>query len=138
MSTVAIGIDIVSVKRVRTLLENHRDRLLDTVFGSADTEGLLHHLCHFDTLTDAQLEQTCRILALKFAAKEAAVKVLGIPLRTAFEFKHLAIRGCHQFTVQLAPQLSQLAQSKSISRLVGSGSTNIGYAIATVIGERND
>lgn len=138
MSTIAIGIDIVSVSRMHTLLENHLDRIRDTVFSSADTEDLPSNLSHFKNLTGAQLEQTCQILALKFAAKEAAIKVLGIPLRTAFELKHLAVHGCHQFTVQLAPPLSQLARSKSISRLVGSGSANIDYAIATVIGERND
>jgi holo-[acyl-carrier protein] synthase len=56
------GIDIIEISRIQTALDHHGDRFLQRVFTSAE-------IAECRGRTDA--------LAIRFAAKEAAVKALG-------------------------------------------------------------
>lgn len=62
MATLAVGVDVIEIERIRTVLGRHPERFLDRVY----TDGEVQH---------------CRgrvpELAARFAAKEAMMKALG-------------------------------------------------------------
>ena len=80
MNVKGIGVDLVQIPRMRRVVERWQDRFLRRVF------------------TDAELAY-CRKrrdpvphLAARFAAKEAALKALGIGLRLGVSWRELEVR----------------------------------------------
>jgi phosphopantetheinyl transferase (holo-ACP synthase) len=129
-----VGIDVVSVERVRRLIDQHPKLAIERLYCSTDlidvptpgtgTSGL-----------DRSLQRYYQNLALKFAAKEATIKTLSIPMNVSYGLNQIAVRGLHRFTVHLSPGLEAVAEGRMMSRLYGSASLSGDCAIAVVYGE---
>ncbi len=72
-----IGIDIVSVKRLREVVERRGDRFLERVFTSSEIDYCLNKRDPFPSLS------------ARFAAKEAMIKAIGG--RAAITFKDMEV-----------------------------------------------
>ena len=66
MTIVGIGIDLVSVERVRTITQRWKDRFLDRVYSDAERRECFRRTTPYVSL------------AGRFAAKEAILKALGV------------------------------------------------------------
>jgi phosphopantetheine--protein transferase-like protein len=130
----ALGIDLVSVERMRSLMTEHGGRLMNTIFNQRELGDMSKSTSSLDDLSDNDLCRISRPLALKFAAKEATVKALTVPLRTAFEYSDITVLGTNQLEIQLTGNLLSLAKARSILPLIGSGSVTASYAMAVIIG----
>jgi holo-[acyl-carrier protein] synthase len=122
-----VGIDLVSLDDVRESLAAHGDRWLERVFTERELAD-----CH----TGAKLSVAG--LALRFAAKEATLKVLpaaglAVPWR-AIEVRRE--RGAGAFALELHGIAARLATGRGIGDLHLDVSRAAGHAVAVVIGGR--
>lgn len=119
------GIDIVDVARFRRAVERHGDRLLRRLF----TEGEISYC------TSSEPHQAAR-LAVRFAAKEAALKALGLGLR-GVRWTDVEVRrdASGRPSLHLSGRLAALASEKGATRFHLSLSHTQEYAIAQVVVE---
>lgn len=130
MNVKGIGVDLVQIPRMRRVVERWQDRFLRRVF------------------TDAELAY-CRKrrdpvphLAARFAAKEAALKALGIDLRLGVSWRELEVRRERgQAPVLLLSGKSlKIGQALGGRRLLVSLTHDGDYALAqcVLVGEETD
>jgi len=121
-----IGVDIVEVERIRQTLARHPERFLQRVFTPAEA-----------AYCEGGGEHRPRRLAARFAAKEAALKALGLGLRgvkwTDVEVVH---DGAGKPSLRLAGQLARVAADLGVTELHVSLSHSKEYAIAQVVAVR--
>jgi holo-[acyl-carrier protein] synthase len=120
-----VGIDLVSVDAVRQSIDEHGERYLKRIY--TDTE-----------LDDCRLDEgfCAERLAARFAAKEAALKVLrpqdeAVPWRTLNVVRH----GAGWLELELSGRAAALAADAGLSGFSLSISHEQGYASAVVIAE---
>ena len=125
-----IGIDIVSVDRMKSICSRSKRLLKDDLF--SEGELLDARIDDSDeTLTDRQIG----LLASKFAAKEAAVKAIKLPLDISFNWSDIVITGKDNITIELHRNIKNYARRIGILRLSGSASISNSYSVAIVKGE---
>jgi holo-[acyl-carrier protein] synthase len=122
-----VGIDLVSVETVRDAVRDHADRYLTRIYTGAELEDC----------TNAQgliLER----LAARFAAKEAAVKVLrpsdeAIPWQTIRVVRDPA----GWVSLELTGRAAKIAEEKGLGGFALSIAHETEYATAVVIAEQS-
>lgn len=80
MSVKGVGVDLVQIPRLRRVVERWQDRFLRRVFTEAEIA-----YCR-------KRRDPVPHLAARFAAKEAALKALGIGLRLGVSWRELEVR----------------------------------------------
>jgi holo-[acyl-carrier protein] synthase len=120
MTTLAIGVDLVEIGRVRTLLQRHRDRFRARVFTAAEL---------------AVSRDRPHLLAARFAAKEATMKALGTGIRGVAwrEIECLPNRRGKPL-LYLYGRARERARTLGLSGLDVSLTHSREYAMATVVG----
>lgn len=100
-----IGTDIVSVERIRLILEKHGMRFAKRILGEEEWAQFLQtkHQAHF--------------LAKRFAAKEAAAKAMGLGFRDGMAMSHIAV--CHDEKGK--PYLTFSARAAELLDAIGAG-----------------
>lgn len=125
MHVLAHGVDVVAIDRIAVLLAAHGERFRSRVF----TEGEQRY---------AEMSPVRRAerYAVRFAAKEAALKALGTGLRGGIHWTDIEVVA----SLSGAPQLilrgeaGAVAERLGIDRWIVSMSHSGGVAIASVIG----
>lgn len=127
MEALAHGVDVVEIERIAILLEAHGDRFTHRVFSDDERR--------YAEITPVRRAER---YAVRFAAKEAALKALGTGLRGGIHWTDIEVVA----TMLGAPQLilrgeaSAIAQRLGIDRWLVSLSHSGGIAMASVIGGR--
>jgi holo-[acyl-carrier protein] synthase len=120
---VGTGIDLIEVDRIRRAVERHGDRILARLFTPAE-------LAYCQAGGKAQFHR----MAARFAAKEAALKAIGLGLSgvkwTEVEVVRLP---SGQPSLRLSDRLTQIAAERSIRSFQLSLSHAQAYAIAQVV-----
>lgn len=121
---IGLGVDLVKVDRIKEIVDRWNNRFLERVFTAVELE-----YCWSKSLAPQHL-------AARFAAKEAALKMLGTGLKGL---------NWHQFEVENDPggkpvlklygRARELARKKGIKAIHLSISHEREYALAQVIGE---
>ena len=124
---VSCGIDIIAIERVRSLYERYGDRFLGKVY--AESERLKARTWH----------DPGPFLAGRFAAKEAALKVLGCGLFSGIRLRELEIRAKEtgEPYCVLTGRARERARELGISAIMVSISHCEAYAVAQAIGVRS-
>ncbi|MBU8934740.1 MAG: 4'-phosphopantetheinyl transferase superfamily protein [candidate division Zixibacteria bacterium] len=125
-----IGIDIVSLDKIRSICCKNIFLLKDNFFsenelrdaGIDESDG---------ELTDEQIGS----LASMFAAKEAAVKAIGLPFDVGFDWSDIVVSGKDNVTVETSGKIKKFISQIGIMRLTGSVSVSTAYSMAFIIGE---
>lgn len=136
--TISVGIDLVRLDRMRELIEHHRERALGDLFSeielgearreSREAAGSLRLNDEFDI----------RLLAGKYAAKEATVKALAVPPSLGYRFSDISITGRSHITIGLSERLQGLARERVISSFHGQMSWGREMVMAIVFGVSYD
>lgn len=130
-----VGLDIVSVTRMRELYLRHEARLRDTVFSEAEWAGRPPVPSSDERDRATRLEACARYLSVLFAAKEAALKAIAPPPSLAFEWRDIEIEACHPVRLRLAGALRTHAEARGIRRLSGAVDATRTLGAAVIIGE---
>lgn len=119
------GVDIVEVARFRRALERQGERLLRRLF----TEGEINYCSSSEPHRAARL-------AARFAAKEAALKAMGLGLR-GVRWTDVEVRrdAAGRPSLHFSGRLAALAAAKGATRFHLSLSHTQEYAIAQVVVE---
>jgi holo-[acyl-carrier protein] synthase len=121
-----IGVDIVDISRMEQILKRWENRFTQRVFTQAEV------------LYCSQKAQPAGCYALRFAAKEAFSKALGLGLRNGIRFQHIEIRhdtfGKPYLT--LHRRCKEICTERGIENTFLSLSDDGGYALAMVVLER--
>jgi holo-[acyl-carrier protein] synthase len=120
----SIGVDIVDVKRIRRLAEEHGETFLNRVFLPSERaycDGKAHRFEHY---------------AARFAAKEAVLKVLRTGWAQGLTFQDVEVwRDDHGVPhVNLSGRAKQVAESSGIHQVLVSLSHTAEYAVAEAVG----
>jgi holo-[acyl-carrier protein] synthase len=120
---VGTGIDLIEVERIQRAVERHGERLLTRLFTPAEiaycNEGGKVRFHRF---------------AARFAAKEAALKALGLGLRGVRWTEVEVVRlGTGQPTLRLSERLTAVAHERGITALHLSLTHTQAYAMAQVV-----
>jgi len=120
---VGIGVDLVEVPRIRRAIEEHGDRFIRRVFTDAETD-----YCR-------QCAHPEQRFATRFAAKEAALKALGVGWAEGLEFAEVEVvtnaRGAP--SVVFTGRALELARSLGAERIHVSMTHHHDFAIAEVV-----
>jgi holo-[acyl-carrier protein] synthase len=119
-----VGIDLVDAAEVAAALEAHGDRYLRRVYTPEEVQD-----CRRDAGIDAER------LAARFAAKEAAIKVLRPDRRTAVPWTGIAVRRdpAGWVGLELHGRAAALAEAAGITRTALSISHERGTSCAVVL-----
>ena len=118
-----IGVDIIEVARIAQALDRHADRFLHRMFTPQEIEYCLRGESH-----------RTRRLAARFAAKEAALKALGLGLRSVRWTDVEVVRGeLGQPSLRLHGRLAEVARELGVSQFHLSLSHCKDYAMAQVV-----
>jgi holo-[acyl-carrier protein] synthase len=120
-----VGIDLVSVDSVRESVERHAEHYLQRVYTERELED-----CRTPGGIDAER------LAARFAAKEAALKVLR-PGEVGLSLKAIEVRKSAGgwVEIELAGPAATLASDSGLSNFALSITHEAGYASAVVVAE---
>lgn len=120
------GVDLVDVERIAQAVARHGDRFLQRVF----TPGEIAYC-------DSSAAHRASRLAARFAAKEAALKALGIGLREV-KWTDMEVTRDEQGkpSLRLSGRLAEIAAHRGVTRLHLSLSHTKQYAIAQVVAEQ--
>jgi holo-[acyl-carrier protein] synthase len=126
--TVGLGVDIITISRMRDILETTgKEVFIDKVFTPYEQE---RSEVHPDRIA---------YLAMTFAAKEAILKTFGIGWETGVQLKEIEVQDGEwgEPIPCLTGRFSELALERGISRILLSLSYDGDYAIAiaTIDGE---
>jgi len=118
-----IGVDLVSIPRMRELIERWQDHFLERVF----TEGEIAY-CR-------RRSDPAPHFAARFAAKEAGFKALGTGLRLGVRWRELEVRreGEEAPTLVLSGRSREIGESRGGSRMLLSLTHEGEYALAQAI-----
>ena len=122
---VRVGIDLISVDSVRESIETHAERYLERVY----TEQELADCAGSEGVDPERL-------AARFAAKEAALKVLR-PNGAGFSLTAISVRRSPEGWVELelTGEAERLARDQGLSGFSVSLSHEAGFAAAVVVAE---
>ncbi len=119
-----IGIDLVKISRVEAAVKRWGDRFLRRVF----TPGEIDYCYRY--------KQPYQRLAVRFAAKEAFLKALGLGLSRGVKWREVEVISDGSHRPALVRTGRALRESSHIQRIHLSLSHDSGYAIAQVVLER--
>jgi holo-[acyl-carrier protein] synthase len=116
-----VGIDLVSADEVRESLQRHGDRYLNRVYTDSEQQA-----CARDP----------RRLAACFAAKEAAMKALGL-VGEPLPWRSIGVQRCTDgsLSLELSDAAADLAQQRGVSAFALSVSYHRAGAAAIVLAE---
>jgi holo-[acyl-carrier protein] synthase len=125
-----IGIDIVSLDRMRLLWERHGERLGGDLFSEREWAEMSTRAewRHFPV-------EHVRLLGKRFAAKEAAVKALSAPHTVTFNWCDIEISGEDRVDVRLSGDLAAFADQSGTRRLHGTTTSTDTTCMAIIIRE---
>jgi phosphopantetheine--protein transferase-like protein len=123
MNVLGVGIDIVSMERVRHAVEDGGDAFLDAVFTTHEQQS------------SQQDPNPLAFLATAFAAKEAVFKTLGIDWSTGVRLSEVEVRHAPtgQPYVALSGAFAACAKSRGATAVQISLSYEQEYAVACAI-----
>jgi holo-[acyl-carrier protein] synthase len=118
-----IGIDLVNVPRMETVLQRWGDRFVKRVFTTEEAE-----ICY-------QRSHPASSFALRFAAKEAFSKALGLGMRKGVRWRDIEVSHLPggRPVLKLWGKSSEICREKGIARLHLSLSDEGAYGAAVVI-----
>jgi len=122
---VGIGVDMVKVERIRKIVERHGDRFLRRVF-SEEELGYCRRCVHPE-----------QRFATRFAAKEAALKALGVGWQSGTRFRDVEVRA-NQLgapSIELSGRALEISRALGVKKLHVSLSHDHDYAVAQVVAE---
>jgi holo-[acyl-carrier protein] synthase len=124
---IGIGTDVVAVDRFAASLERWGDRLLARVFTEAERHECLAHAPH--------VQQAARRLAVRFAAKEAALKALGTGWGEGVRWQDVEVvgGGSSAPAIRLSGRAEVVARRQRVSRALVSLAHEREYALAFVV-----
>ena len=126
---IGLGVDIISIGRMRDVLETGGKVFMDKVFTPWEQRRAETH------------PDRVAYLAMTFAAKEAIFKTFGIGWETGVQFKEIEVReGEHGEPIPvLTGRFAELASERRVSRVLLSLSYDGDYVIgvATLSGDNN-
>ena len=122
MAIIGLGTDIVEIERIEKQLKKSL-RLAERV------------LTDSELLTFKQHKFAARFLAKRFAAKEAAVKALGIGIGNGVSFQHVEVLNLAsgQPILKFYGKFAQLCEQHGVAKSFVSISDEQRYAVATVV-----
>ena len=117
---IGIGTDIITLSRMKDVLETGGKVFMDKVFTPWEQERADRH------------PDRVAYLAMTFAAKEAIFKTFGIGWETGVQFKEIEVRdGEHGEPIPvLAGRFAELASERNVARVLLSLSYDGDYAVA--------
>lgn len=120
-----IGTDIVAVSRMRGLYARHGERLAARVLSPVEWPGYL------------QAADKPRLLAKRFAAKEALAKALGTGLRAPVRLTNMGVTHDNYGRPGFAfdPELQHWLTARGIARVHLSLADEVDYAVGFVVVE---
>ena len=123
MRTLAHGVDLVEVSRIRGMLEWHPERFLERVFTPAEAEYAKDH------------QRRAEHLAARFAAKEAVLKALGTGWSSGVAWTDIEVRRepTGKPTVHLTGHAATLAREQGVTHWLISITHTSDLAMASVI-----
>jgi holo-[acyl-carrier protein] synthase len=130
----AIGLDLVEIRKVKRLWDRHGNRISGLIFTDRELKELHRKDMSGLSLGAALSERQASLLAAKFAAKEATIKVLSLPYDLEYKFSDIEIVGLETFSVELFGSLPDYAEKRGIKQLMGGSATSDLMAVAIVIG----
>jgi holo-[acyl-carrier protein] synthase len=121
---VGMGIDLISVARIRRAHERLGKRFLERVFTAGEIAYCL------------EARDPSERLAARWAAKEACMKALGTGWAKGVQFNHIALltgddRGAPK--LELTAEALSLSKRLNVARSHCSVSHSDGFAVATVV-----
>jgi len=122
---VGVGVDIISVERIRGIVERQKERFLSRVF--TEDEVRYCRRC-------AHPEQR---FAARFAAKEAVLKALGVGWQkgTTFRDVHVSNNELGAPAVTLTGRSLEISRRLGVKRILLSLSHDKSYAVAQAVAE---
>ena len=123
-----VGIDLVNIPRMESVLERWGERFVERVFTEQEAE-----ICR-------QRANPAASFALRFAAKEAFSKALGLGMRRGIRWRDIEVYHLPggRPTLKLRGKSSELCRGRGIARLHLSLSDEGSYGAAVVILEDGD
>ncbi len=117
---IGLGVDIITISRMRDVLDTGGKVFLDKVFTSWEQERAETH------------PDRVAYLAMTFAAKEAIFKTFGIGWKTGVQLKEIEVRdGEHGEPIPvLTGKFAELASERDVERVLLSLSYDGDYAVA--------
>ena len=119
----AIGTDIVEIKRIGSVVDRQGDRFVDRV------------LCYSEREEYQRLKRNTAFLAKRFAAKEAVAKALGTGIGHGVSFQDICIsnnsKGAPE--VDLSGGAAEVLESLGGSKVLLSLADEQSYAVAYVV-----
>ena len=122
MAIVGLGTDIVEIIRIEQQLEKSQ-RLAERVLTQFELDIFLQH------------KFPARFLAKRFAAKEAAVKAIGVGIGNGVSFQHVEVRNLPsgQPILKFYGKFAELCAELNVSNSFLSISDEQRYAMASVV-----
>ncbi|MCR3755951.1 MAG: holo-[acyl-carrier-protein] synthase [Sodalis sp. Psp] len=126
MAIIGIGMDIIEIKRIKTVVSCSGDRFARRILSPAEWTQYQKH------------NQPVRFLAKRFAVKEAASKAFGTGIRDGLTFMQLEVVNdtLGKSSLQLFDQAAELASQLGVSATHITLADERHYACAVVIFER--
>lgn len=131
----SIGVDVVSVDRVANLWRNHSERLQQTVFTSEELLPLWIVRKGTLKLTENLSLGQRQYLATRFAAKEATIKAMRLPVDQSYELNNIEVLGKAHLTIRLSGALKEYLTKNGITQMKASCCCTKEEVASFVIGE---
>jgi holo-[acyl-carrier protein] synthase len=123
-----IGVDIVSVSRIERVILRWGDRFIRRVFTPAEID-----FCH-------KRSSSFSAFALRFAAKEAFSKAIGLGMRKGLKWREIEVFNypSGKPNLRLHGKSSEICKEKGIMSIHLSLSDESEYGVAMVVMEKSD
>jgi holo-[acyl-carrier protein] synthase len=123
-----IGVDLVSIRRIEKVIRRWGDRFVRRVFTPGEAE------------TSYLRRSTYSAFALRFAAKEAFSKALGLGMRNGLKWREIEVFNypSGRPSLRLHGMSSTICSQKGITGIHLSLSDEGEYGVAAVVLERHD
>jgi holo-[acyl-carrier protein] synthase len=123
-----VGVDLVDIQRLETVLQRWGDRFVNRVFTEQEAE-----FCFKRAFPASPL-------ALRFAAKEAFSKAMGLGMRKGIRWRDIEVfhHSGGRPGLRLQGRSSEICRERQITRIHLSLSDEGRYGIAMVVLEGND
>jgi holo-[acyl-carrier protein] synthase len=122
-----IGVDLVDIKRIALVIERWRERFINRVFTAREVN------------LSRQSKRLASSLALKFAAKEAFSKAIGLGMRRGVRWRDIEIvhNPSGRPELMLRGKALRLCQQQGIGGFYVSLSDEGDYGVAVVVLEKS-
>jgi phosphopantetheine--protein transferase-like protein len=140
-----VGVDVVEHTKILNLWLRHERRAREVVFSWNELREMNLDIRNMPdrsrdgnhASTDPALltQNQVKYLASRFAAKEAAIKVLGLGIRIPYELSDIEVLGKTALRVKLSPDLADHARALGISLIAGTTWSAGSYTVSCLIGE---